>query len=156
VKRRIIKLHRITITLSEIIIKFGVTWWEASFAVRLFLLPACLDTDSTSTVYQNQNQNISMAMLRTLQHFYGGECFSPSPFSLELYLHLFNSSTITRKIIKEYRGVTKAGSTSGHSDRPPSSFASLFSGARLTMPPSSSYLGPTWQRELARLIALFF
>ncbi len=38
-KRRIIKLHKITITLSEIIIKFGVTWWEASFAVRLFLLP---------------------------------------------------------------------------------------------------------------------
>ncbi len=107
-------------------------------------------------LYQNQSQNTSMGMLRTLQHFYGGECFSPSPFSLELDLHLFNSSTITRKIIKEYRGVTKAGSTSGHSDRPPSSFASLFSGARLTMPPSSSYLEPTWQRELARPIARFF
>ena len=39
-ERRIIKLHKITMTLSEIIIKFGVTWWEASFAVRLFLLPA--------------------------------------------------------------------------------------------------------------------
>jgi len=44
VKRRIIKLPKITITLSEIIIKFGVTWWEASFAVRLFLLPAWVPT----------------------------------------------------------------------------------------------------------------